>query len=400
MGRPTRPPLSGRIHSGGEKPVFSESKQLRVPGPTPIPPRVTRAAGRPMINHRGTDFRELFERVNERTKKVFKTTGDLIFLTASGTGGMEAACANLLSPGDRVLVPVMGAFSERFAKIAEAYGAVVERIPVEWGKPVEPEAIRERLSRTSFKAVFTTHNETSTGVENDIEVISRVVHEYGPLLVVDAISSLGAVNLETDNWGIDMVITGSQKALMVPPGMSILSVSKRAWDAIAASKSPRFYFDLERARASAEKWETPYTPAVSILFALDESLAMIEEEGLEAIFARHKLVSSMVRAGVRALGLELLAADAWASKTVTAVLGPSGISPDELRKVANSKYGVVLSGGQGELSGKIFRIGHLGYISPMDIIGVIAALELSLRDLGYPVKLGAGVGACEEAWKA
>ncbi|MDI3280719.1 MAG: alanine--glyoxylate aminotransferase family protein, partial [Bacillota bacterium] len=294
-----------------------------------------------------------------------------------------------------VLVLVTGEFGDRFARICQAYGAEVDRIDVPWGEAVPVAEVERRLAAKQYRAVYATHNETSTGVVNDVAAIGRLVAGTEALFVVDTVSSLGGMEFRADAWHCDLVVTGSQKALMLPPGMTLVSVSPKAWPVIEAARSPRFYFDLRKYRQSAEKNEVPFTPAVSLLFGLDEALAMLREEGLERAWARHALMARMVRAAARALGLELLAADAVASATVTAVKGPAGVSCDELRSLVKKKYGLVLAGGQGPLKGKIFRIGHLGFADPPDMLSVVAALELGLAELGHPVNLGQGVGAAE-----
>ncbi|HHY46793.1 MAG TPA: alanine--glyoxylate aminotransferase family protein [Firmicutes bacterium] len=378
--------------------MFEEKADLFIPGPTPIPPRVMRAMSRPMINHRGPEFHKMLAEVTEKSRQLLKTSGDAIILTSSGTGGMEAAVSCLLSPGDRALVSVSGVFGERYAKILEAYGIETVRIPSEEpGKPVEPHRFQEELDRKDKKparAVFITQNETSTGVRNDVRTIARIAKDHGALVIVDAISSFAAMELPMDEWGIDIVIAASQKALMTPPGLAIVGVSNDAWKAMESSSLPRFYFDLRQAKRSAAKGETPSTPAVSLLFGLNEALTMILDEGPVNFVAHHTRLSQIARTAMRALGFELLASDEWASTTVTAVKAMDGMNADEFRRRAR-KYEVVLAGGQGELSGKIFRLAHLGYISQMDMLKAVSAIELALRDLGYPVKLGMGVAAAE-----
>lgn len=376
--------------------MFEEKQHLAIPGPTPVPPGVLRATGRPMISHRGEAFHNLLTRVTEGAKQVFQTSNDVLLLTASGTGGLEAAVTNVVSPGDKVIVATIGYFGDRVRDICERWGLNVVRVDSEWGKPTDPEALGAALRQhPDARAVFITHNETSTGVENDLKAIAEVVKGHEALLVVDAISSLGAVNIETDNWGIDMVVTASQKALMAPPGLSLISVSGRAWHIMDGAKSPRFYFDLKKARSSAEKSETPYTPAVSFLYSLEESLGMILKEGLQPIFDRHTLMARMVRTGVKALGLGLLVEDEYGSRTVTAVKVPEGIDGGKLRSILRG-YGVVASDGQGQLKGKIFRLAHMGYTTVLDILGMVSALEVALTRMGYPTELGAGIKAIEQ----
>jgi len=357
---------------------------LRIPGPTPCPPQVLAAVAKPMINHRGRHFAELIGRVVERLKRFYRTQGDVLVLTASGTGGLEAAVVNTLSPGDRVLAVVIGAFGERFAAIAQAYGAEVVRLEYEWGRAADPDDVRRVLSRDPrIKAVLVTHNETSTGVTNPLKALAAVVREHERLLLVDAVSSLGAIPLETDAWGLDVVVTGSQKGWMVPPGLAFVSVSQRAWEAHREAKMPRFYLDLGRHKEALERGQTPWTPALSVLFGLDVALEMMEAEGLENIFARHARIGEMTRQGVKALGLRLLADERYASNTVTAVVVPDGVDERVLRRLLEDEYGVVLAGGQGKLSGKIFRIGHLGWVTEEDIRDTLDSLAQALPRVGY-----------------
>jgi aspartate aminotransferase-like enzyme len=345
---------------------------------------VLAAVAKPMINHRGRHFAELIGRVVERLKRFYRTQGDVLVLTASGTGGLEAAVVNTLSPGDRVLAVVIGAFGERFAAIAQAYGAEVVRLEYEWGRAADPDDVRRVLSRDPrIKAVLVTHNETSTGVTNPLKALAAVVREHERLLLVDAVSSLGAIPLETDAWGLDVVVTGSQKGWMVPPGLAFVSVSQRAWEAYREAKMPRFYLDLGRHKEALERGQTPWTPALSVLFGLDVALEMMEAEGLENIFARHARIGEMTRQGVKALGLRLLADERYASNTVTAVVVPDGVDERALRRLLEDEYGVVLAGGQGKLSGKIFRIGHLGWVTEEDIRDTLDSLAQALPRVGY-----------------
>ncbi len=354
--------------------------QLRVPGPTPIPDDILKASSKQMINHRGPEFAEMINSMTTALKEMFQTKGDVLILTASGTGGMEAAIANTLSPGDKALVVSCGAFGERFADIAEAFGASVERLKFEWGSCVDPEAIRQALKRdSSIKAVLVTHNETSTGVTNDIASISAVVREFEKLLLVDAISSLGAIDLPTDDLGCDVVITASQKGWMTPPGLAMVSVSPRAWQAHAEARMPRFYWDFAKAKKFLdEKGQTPWTPAVSVFYALAAALELFQQEGLSNIVARHARVGAKAREGVRALGLSLFADDGCFSNTVTAIKAPEGLDTKKLLKLLREEYGTVLAGGQQKLDGKIFRIGHLGYVNEGDIDAVLESLKAAL----------------------
>lgn len=358
--------------------------QLRIPGPTPVPQAVLDSMALPMINHRGPEFAVIIREITARLKSWFQTENDVFILTASGTGGMEAAISNTFSPGDRVLAVSIGAFGDRFAEIARIFGADVVKLDFPLGQPADPEVIRQKLAADpAIKAVLVTHNETSTGVTNPLAAIAEVVH-FRPevLLIVDAISSLGSIDLATDRLGADVVITASQKGWMVPPGLTMLSYSPKAWAANASAKMPRFYFDLMRAKKYLEIGQTLATPAVSLFFALDLALKELDAEGRENVIARHARAAARAREGARALGLKLLPAhDSYASNTVTAIWNPEGIDGSKLLKLLREEYGVVLSGGQASLAGKIFRIGHLGYVDVADMDEVLASLEKALARL-------------------
>jgi aspartate aminotransferase-like enzyme len=366
---------------------MTHTPNLRIPGPTPVPPDILEAVGRPMVNHRGREFAALITRVAERLKDFFLTSNDVLILSTSGTGGLEAAVVNTLSPGDKVLSVSIGAFGERFASIADSYGAEVIPLAYEWGQAARPDDVRQALAEhADVTAVLLTHNETSTGVTNPLEEIARVVHESAPsiLILVDAVSSLSAIPLETDGWGLDVVVTGSQKGWMVPPGLAFVSMSERGWQAYERARMPRFYFDLGRHRDTLGKGQTPWTPTMSVLFGLDVALERMIEEGMERIFTRHASIGRSVRQGVKAMGLELLCEDErFASDTVTAVKCPEGVEVSALRTLMEDEYGVVLAGGQGKLQGKIFRIGHLGLVEDDDIRQALDSLEMALPKLGY-----------------
>jgi len=353
--------------------------QLRIPGPTPCPPEALKALGKQMINHRGEEFSKILNSVTMKLKQVFQTKEDVLILTSSGTGGLEAAIVNMLSPGDRVLSLSNGVFGERFANIAKQFGAQVNRLSFEWGKAVDPDVVGKALKTDSdIKAVLVTHNETSTGVTNDVKQISAVVKEFDKPLLVDAISSLGCVELPVDAWNCDVVITGSQKGWMVPPGLAMLSVSKKAWQAYAEAKMPRFYWDFSKAKNYLERGQTPWTPAISVFYALDATLELMLQEGLANIFARHAKVAEMTRTGVKSLGLSLFSEENCASNTVTAVNASDKLNTSELIRILRNEYGIVIAGGQGKLSGKIFRIGHLGWVYEDDINAVLEALAKAL----------------------
>lgn len=360
---------------------------LRLPGPTPLPPEVCAALARPMINHRGPEFAALLAQVTARLQEVFQTQNDVLLLTTSGTGGLESAMVNEFSAGDHVLMAVNGVFGERFAAIAVAYGLAVTRLDFPPGQAADPATIATALrADPAAKALLVTHNETSTGVTNDLAAIAAVVQAARAqgrddlLLIVDAVSSLGAIDLPTDRWGCDVVVTCAQKAWMTPPGLAMVSVSPRAWQAQAAARLPRFYFDFARAKSAAEKGATPWTPAISLFYALQAALDLMAAEGLPAIFARHRRVGQHTRAAVKALGLSLFADEAHASDTVTAVRVPDGIAVKDLLRRLREEHGVILAGGQGAIADQIFRIGHLGYVSEADIDQAMAALRSVLGE--------------------
>src|SRR3989338_95170 len=371
---------------------------LLTPGPTPLPPQVCEAMSRPIIHHRTPQFQAILKEATEGLKYVFQTENDVFILASSGTGAMEAAVANLLSPGDTALTIQGGKFGERWTEICKYYGINTEIIDVEWGKAVAAGEIEKRLKlNPKIKAVFATLCETSTGVDNDIEAIGKVVKDTNAVLVVDAISGLGAINLKTDEWACDIVVSGSQKGLMLPPGLGFISVSHKAWKLIEASKSPRFYFCLKAFNKASYKNHTPFTPAITLIIALCEALRMIKEPGLDSVFLRHKKMADAVRAAVKALGLELFAPTA-ASEAVTAVKVPSGIDGEKLVKSMRDTYGVTIAGGQSELKGKAFRIAHMCYIEEFDIITGIACLEKVLAKMGYKFELGQGLKAAQEVF--
>ena len=380
---------------------------LLTPGPTPIPPRVLETMARPIIHHRTPEFQKIIQEVEEDLKYVYQTKNEVLIFAASGTGAMEGAVINLLSPGDKALVVRGGKFGERFGEICRAYGIEFTAIDVEWGKAVDPEIIRNILEederRTAnherrIKAVYTTLCETSTGVATDIEAIGKILKNYEAGLVVDAISGLAAVPIKTDEWGVDVVISGSQKGLMIPPGLAFVSVSPKAWALVEKSTLPKYYFDFKAYRKALDKIDTPFTPAVNLIIALREALKIIKEEGLDVIFERHKKMAFAVRSAVKAMGLELFSPDAY-SDGVTAVRVPQGIDGAKLVKTMRDKYGVGIAGGQAELKGKIFRIATMGYIAVTDLIVCVSTLEAALSEMGYKFQLGSGVRALEETLK-
>jgi aspartate aminotransferase-like enzyme len=358
--------------------------QLRIPGPTPCPPEALQAMNRQMINHRGREFDQLLQSLTVRLKQIFQTKQDVLVLSCAGTGGLEAAIVNTLSPGDDILACSCGVFGDRFADIAEQYGGKVNRLNFEWGTTLDPEAIRQALrSNASIKAVLVTHNETSTGVTNDLASISSVVKEFDKLLLVDAVSSLGCIDLPTDAWHCDVVVTASQKGWMVPPGLVMISVNEKAWEAYSQARMPRFYLDFTKAKDYLQKGQTPWTPAISICFALDVSLDLMLNEGLQNVFARHKRVAQMTRNGIKSLGLSLLPNESCASNTVTAVNASDKLDAPKLVQILREEYDVVIAGGQRKLSGKIFRIGHMGLVTEDDIRITLEAIEKALPKARY-----------------
>jgi aspartate aminotransferase-like enzyme len=359
-------------------------EELRIPGPTPCPPEILKAMTRQMINHRGEEFAGILNGVTEKLKQIFQTRNDVFLLTASGTGGLEAAVVNTLSPGDRVLSVSNGVFAERFATIAQRFGAEVIFLRFEWGTAADTDAVRKALqSEPKIKAVLVTHNESSTGVTNNLAAISSVVKKSGKLLLVDAISSMGAINLPVDDWHCDVVVTASQKAWMIPPGLAMVSVSQEAWQAHANARMPRLYWDFAQAKNYLERGQTPWTPAISTVFALSVSLEMMLKEGLPNIVARHARVGGATRKGVKSLGLSLFAEEDYASNTVTAVSSSDGLDIKKLLRILREERHIVLSGGQQKLDGKIFRIGHLGWVTEDNIETVISALKMVLPQAGF-----------------
>lgn len=360
--------------------------RLMLPGPTPVPPSILQAQALPMINHRGKEFSQLLADCLTGIKWVYGTQGDIALLTSSGTGGLEAAIVNTLSPGDRVLALVTGEFGERFGKIAETFGAQVDHLKAETGRAIEPEQVEEAFKKHAYKAVLITHNETSTAVMNPIEPIAKLAKSHGALVMVDGITSVGVVPLPVDEWGLDLVVSGSQKGFMMPPGLAFVSISKDAWEAHKTAKMPHFYWDFSKFKEWMEKGQTPWTPAISTCYALHRSLELIQEEGLENVYARHEELTQMVRHGVRTLGLKLLVEeDRIASRAVTAVRPPEGVSPHALRAIMQERYGIVLAGGQGALKDEIFRIGHIGNYRPADVLMALSSLALILKELGAKV---------------
>jgi aspartate aminotransferase-like enzyme len=377
----------------------AEKRYLMTPGPTPAPPEVLAAIAQPVVHHRGPDYKKLYAECLGQLREIFRTESEVLLFGGSGTGAMESAVANLCSPGDPVLVVSSGYFGERWAKIATAYGAEVDHLRYAWGEIPSPDEVSARLREREATALFLTQSETSTGVVIDLQPFAAAAGEGSALSVVDAISSLGAVPLETDGWGIDVVASGAQKALMTPPGLAMVSASEAAWKARARSTSPRFYFDWETTRKGQATLDAPVTPPVSLVAGLNVALQMLLDEGLESAFERHVRLGRACREGIKALGLELFSPDDDSSAVVTAARAPEGIDSDELVLLLRDRHGVTLAPGQGELKGKIFRIGHIGYYDVFDITTALAAVELALVELGADVERGVAVTRALEAFE-
>ena len=374
---------------------------LMIPGPTPVPETVLKAMGRHPIGHRSGEFQAIVRRTTEQLKWLHQTSGDVLVITGSGTAAMEAGIINTLSRGDKVICGDNGKFGERWVKVARAYGLDVDVIKAEWGQPLDPEAFRTALeadSAKAIKAVILTHSETSTGVINDLETIARHVKNHGTALTLaDCVTSLGATDVPMDAWGLDVVASGSQKGYMLPPGLSFVAMSDRAWDAYERSDLPKFYLDLGPYRKTAAKDSNPFTPAVNLYFGLEAALDMMQNEGLEAIFARHARHRSAAQAGMKAIGMPLFAAEGYGSPAITAV-APEGIDAEQLRKAVKEKFDILLAGGQDHLKGQVFRIGHLGFVCDRDVLTAVSAIEATLQALGlHQGQLGAGVAAAASA---
>jgi len=381
-------------------PGVPEKRYLMTPGPTPAPPQVLAALAEPVIHHRARDYRAMLERLLGRLAEVFRTEHDVLLYAASGTGGMESAIANLCSPGDRVVSVSSGYFGERFGEIARVYGCEVEELRYEWGEAPAPADLAARLEeRGGASLVLLTQSETSTGVVADVEALASAAKEAGALVAVDAISSLGAIPLETDGWGMDVVVSGSQKALMTPPGLAVVSVSPDAWNRTSSASSPRFYFEWERVRKAQERFDAAFTPAVSLVVGLNVALGLILEEGLDAAFDRHVRLGRACREGIKAMGLELFSPDEDRSAIVTAVNAPDGVDSDELVASIRDRFGITLAPGQGPLKGRIFRIGHIGYYDIFDITTALAGIELAVAETGADIERGVAVGRALEVFE-
>jgi aspartate aminotransferase-like enzyme len=374
---------------------------LMTAGPTPLPPAVSQAMAQPMLYHRAPAFVPVYARALERLKLVFQTAGDVLLFASSGSGAMESAVANLVRPGDPALVASCGKFGERWAELCDAYGAETIHWETEWGLKVDPAELDRRLAaHDGVELVFVTASETSTGVVNDIRELTEVAHRRGALIAVDAVSAMGAVPLPQDEWGVDVVVSGSQKALMAPPGLAFASPNEAALERAAALPGRRYYFDWGPAASGQRKDppDSPFTPAVGLVQALDVALGLIEEEGLEAVYKRHRVLGRATREAVRALELDLLGDADDNANVVTAIKLPEAIDGAAVPKTMRDRFGVTIAGGQGRLKGKIARIAHCGYFGAFDIVVTMAAFEMTLRELGHEVELGAGVGAAQRVF--
>ena len=372
-----------------------EKRYLFTPGPTPVPPAVLAAMAEPIVHHRGPDFRLVYERALSRLQEVFRTRSQVLLFAASGTGAMDSAVSNLTVPGQRAAVVTAGAFGERWVAICEQYGLDVQRIAYEWGEIPNADEVGAAVAESGAQIVFCTHSETSTGVVSDVQSLKAAVGDAA--LVVDAISSLGAVPLDTDAWGIDVVLAGSQKALMCPPGLAMASVAEPLWESLRPARS--FYFDWRRTRKAQEAFDAAFTPAVSLIRGLDVALGMLVEAGLDAGFERHTRLGRAARAGIKAMGLELFSPDEDSASVVTVARVPDGVDGTELLRHLRDRHGVTLAPGQGGLKGKIFRIGHIGWFDVFDIAAALAAVELSLMELGADIERGVAVTRAFEAYE-
>jgi aspartate aminotransferase-like enzyme len=374
---------------------------LMTPGPTPVPSEVLLAQARPIIHHRTPLYTETLVSVTEDLKYIFQTKNDVLIFASSGTGAMESAVVNLFSPGDKVIVTSNGKFGDRFIKLAETFGLSVLKLEYEWNQVVDPDDIAQLLKKDKdVKGVLVVQSETSTGVLNDIKAIGNIVKDYPAVFVVDSITGIGAVEVKTDEWHLDVVVTGSQKGLMLPPGLSCVSVSEKAWQAVEKSTLPKFYFSYKKSRDSLHKAspQNPFTPPVSLIIGLGEALKMMRKEGLENVIKRHAILAQAARQGLTALGLELFAPLEGQGNAVTPVKVPQGVDGKAIIKIMKDKYGITIAGGQDHLVGKIFRLGHLGYYDRFDIITTLAGLEMTLAELGHSFERGSGIKAAEQVF--
>lgn len=370
---------------------MKDKQFLMIPGPTPIPESVLLAMAKHPIGHRSSDFSEILKEVYENLKHVFQTKNDVFMFASSGTGAMDAALSNLVNEGDNVLSLVLGNFGNRWAKIASGYGANVDKIEVNAGEVINPEDVRKKLAEKEYKIVTLTHSETSTGARNDVETICKIIAETNAISVVDGVTSVCAMPVKPDEWGIDVLVSGSQKGFMIPPGLAFLTASEKAWKVHEECKHPSFYFSWDAHRKSVRENSTPYTAAVNLIFALHEALKMIKEEGLDNVYARHEKLALGLRHSLRAMGLELLVKeDKNASYAITSILPPDGITVPDIRSHLNKDFNIVVANGQNALKDKIFRVGTLGFVSERDLLTAVSSLEAVLDRLGYKFEVGIG----------
>ncbi len=376
---------------------MQEKLTLMIPGPTPVPQTVLKALSQHPIGHRSTEFQELVKNTTNQLKWLHQTKNDVLTITGSGTAAMEAGIVNTLSHGEKVICGVNGKFGERWAKVSKAYGLNVELVQAEWGQPLNPNDFQEILEADhskEIKAVIITHSETSTGVLNDLQTISQYVGQHNKaIMIADCVTSIGACNVPMDEWGIDVIASGSQKGYMMPPGLSFVAMSSRAWEAQKNSDLPKFYLDLNSYRKTAAKNSNPFTPAVNLYFALEASLKMMQEEGLKSIFARHEKHREAAQAGMKAIGLGIFSAEGCGSPAITAITSEN-IDAELIRTNVRKNFDILLAGGQDHLKGKIFRIGHLGFVNDRDILTAVAAIESTLGSMGlHKAEIGAGIAA-------
>ena len=376
--------------------MFMLKRYLLAPGPTPVPAEILLSMAAPIIHHRSPDFLPVLDSAKKGLQWLYQTKNDVLILSSTGTGGMVGAVKNFFNQGDEVLVVNGGKFGERWTKICQAYGLKVEEIVVEWGYAVKPEEVEERLKKNkNLKGVFVQASETSTGVYHDIQTLSSIVRKHeDTLFIVDAISALVAHDLRTDEWGIDIMVGGSQKGVMLPPGIAFVSVSEKAWKKAETSNIPKFYFNFRKERENLAKNQTNFTSPVTLIIGLNAGLKMLQAEGLENVFKRHERLAHATRKAVQAIGLELYPKESPAN-SVTAIMTPPGIDGQAVYKNLREKYGITAAGGQDRAKGKIFRIAHLGYADRFDIIMAIAGIEMVLKGMGYPVTLGTGVAVAQ-----
>lgn len=383
----------------GEKNMFPEQSILRIPGPTPLPPSVLSALQRPMIGHRGEEITALIASIQQRLKPLFGTKEDVLLIAGTGTSALEASVVNAVSAGDEVLVLVTGSFGDRFAKICREFGMIVRTVDVTWGEAVHPEDVVQALKTyPNIRAVFMTHCETSTGVLNPVESLSKTIREQtDALIIVDGVSSVGGTPTYMDDWGVDIYVSGSQKALMAPAGLACVAVSERAWETIENNDTPRFYFDFLAYRKAIQNNYTPFTAAISLLYALDASLALIDKEGVNEVYRRHEILRNMTRSAAEELNLPLFSEEEFGAYTVTTIQ-PRDVDADELRAFMHKNFGLQLAGGQQHMAGKLIRIGHMGFCTPADILQVVSILEIGLEALGKSNTKGSGVAAAQSVF--